>query len=309
MQTHYNTEGARDALDAVIDASKSALAENKDRAIQHLSSVDVDHLSVQVTGERNRIWRLGPSNEQGEVEEEFTFHMQGIVSRLMLIPGDVERLEIHKGINTSQGIVLVGHGSSKFTQSLERLKDLHGLFVRYFPSNNVARWNDNAEDAQPTLRASNRFFTSVEDDPSAEGIAFGKGVDPLNKLAKFLSDTLVHAEANVVKYYKQVKADGQTTFDVTFPSTFRVGDIVEIHASVIAFKTQGRQGAIKMHCNLHGVTLLDNSFSKATEEARRAASIVISVPKNKLRRKNPYAKDEEAGAKKSRQVDEAENVG
>ncbi|KAJ7040999.1 hypothetical protein C8F04DRAFT_1253502 [Mycena alexandri] len=302
MNVYYDKEGARKALEEAIEASKVNLLTQNDVAIQHLSVLDVDRLAVQVTGERNVIWRLGPANEKGEVEEEFSFHMQGVIAQLSLIPGNIEGLDVNRGINTSQGITLVGLGSPKFNDSVDRLSDLYALFARYFPPNSMSRWNANVDEGDTVLKASNRFFTAVEDDPTAEHIRFAKGVDPLNKLERFVSDSLVHTEANVVKYHKHNKTkEGETTIEVAFPSNFRVGDIVEIHASAIAFKTQGRQSTIKMHCNLSGVTLIDSSFSKKTEEAKRSAAIAVIVPKNKLRRKNPYPTSNEPGGKKTRQ--------
>lgn len=43
-------------------------------------------MTVQTTGNRKKIWRLGP-NEQ----EELVFRMQGVISKLDLQPGNVAR--------------------------------------------------------------------------------------------------------------------------------------------------------------------------------------------------------------------------
>lgn len=53
--------------------------------------MQVENLAVQPTGRGNPVWRIGPVSEDGEVEEEFAFHMQGILAKSSLTPGDIER--------------------------------------------------------------------------------------------------------------------------------------------------------------------------------------------------------------------------
>ncbi|KAJ7740543.1 hypothetical protein B0H16DRAFT_1728905 [Mycena metata] len=262
MNKLYNKTEARIKLEAAIGQSRTLLTAQKDAAIQHLRDLDVEKLAVQATGSANPVWRLGPVTETGEVEEEFAFHMQGILAKTSLTPGDIER-----AINTSQGLSLIGLGSPLFSDAVKNLHEIHALFCRYFPSNSMAKWTD-ADNAETTLKASNRFFTLTEDEPDAVHINFASGVDPLHKLDRFVGDQLVHTSANVVHYRKRVSNDeGESTLDIAYPGTFRIGDIVEIYASVIAFKTSGKMGTIKMHCNLNGLTLLDSTFSKASESS------------------------------------------
>jgi hypothetical protein len=107
-----------------------------------------------------------------------------------------------KALNTSQQIAIVGLNSTLFRVGASKLRDIHGLFVRHFPAGSVVNW---VSEQEPILNASNRYFTSLEDDPLAVHIPFEKGVDPLNKLQNFVGDQLVHTSANVVKYYKRCR--------------------------------------------------------------------------------------------------------
>ncbi|KAJ7912585.1 hypothetical protein B0H13DRAFT_1874818 [Mycena leptocephala] len=286
----YDKEDAKKALNDAIEESKTFLG-NEDPAVQHLNSLNARG--------HTQIWRIGPLNSDGEIEEEFAFHMQGVISKLNLRPGEVDRLPVAKALSTSQQVSLVGIGSPLFKEGLGRLKDAHALFVRHFPVESMTNWVA-SDGAEPVLHASNRFFTSLEDDPTAVHIPFEKGVDPLNKLQRFVGDQLVHTSANVVKYYKRT-CDSTTMeykVEVVLPSHFKVGDIVEIDASIIAFKTSGRKTQIKMHCNLNGMTLLNTTYSSRAEEAKRNHPTSSIVSTAKLLRKNPYERKDGPAKKK-----------
>ncbi|KAJ7038553.1 hypothetical protein C8F04DRAFT_1255831 [Mycena alexandri] len=300
MNALYNKTEARAKLDTAIEQSKTFLLARKDVAVQHLSTLDVERLAVQPTGRVNPVWQIGPVSEAGEVEEEFAFHMQGILVKSSLTPGAIERLPIDRGINTSQGVTLIGLGSPLFSEAVGKLHEIHALYCRYFPPNSMSKWTD-ADSTETTLKASNRFFTSVEDEPDAVSINFSTGVDPLHKLDRFIGDELVHTSANVVRYRKRINnGEEANTLEVAYPGTFRIGDVVEIDASVIAFKTSNRQNEIKMHCNLNGLTLLDATFSKAMEEGKRNAVVAPAPAKATLRRKNPYEDEDGQGGKRAR---------
>ncbi|KAJ7692800.1 hypothetical protein B0H16DRAFT_1279619, partial [Mycena metata] len=193
--------------------------------------------------------------------EELSFHMQGILVKSSLTPGDIERLPVNKAINTSQGLTIIGLGSLRFGEAVGKLNDVHALYSRYFPPNSMSKWSD-TDGAETVLKASNRFFTAIVDDPDAVHIKFSTGVDPLRKLERFVGDQLVHTSANVVRYPIRSCHHRAYTVEVAYPGSFRIGDVVEIDVSVIAFKTSSRQNQIKMHCNLNGLTLLDATFSK-----------------------------------------------
>ncbi|KAJ7015747.1 hypothetical protein C8F04DRAFT_1171806 [Mycena alexandri] len=166
----------------------------------------------------------------------------------------------------------------------------------------MSKWSD-ADTTDITLKASSRFFTSLEDEPDAVNIKLSAGVDPLHKLDRFIGDELVHTSANVVRYRKRTSSGEEAnTLEIAYPGTFRIGDIVEIDASIIAFKTTGRQSQIKMHCNLNGLTLLDSTFSKAMEESKRNAASAPAPAKTALRRKNPYEDEEGQGGKRAKKT-------
>ncbi|KAJ6497119.1 hypothetical protein C8R47DRAFT_1069170 [Mycena vitilis] len=303
---HYNREAAKQALEEAIKESKGFLTAQDDASVQHLSGLDVDRIEVQATGDRTQIWRVGPTGEDGTIQEELALHMQGILLKSSFRPGDVGALDLNKASSLSQQITVGGIGSAAFNEGVVRLQDLHSLFGRHFPANAVSTWETQCDGGDPVLNASTRYFTAVADDPTAVHIPFRNGVDPLKKLERFVGDQLVHTPANVVKYYRRTKQErtesntgGYVTVTVQ-PSQFRVGDIVEVDISVFAFQSAARKSTIKMHCNLNSVTLLNGTFAKAAEEAKRDAAPAPVVLKTALRRRNPYADEDDKASKKTK---------
>ncbi|KAJ7710827.1 hypothetical protein B0H17DRAFT_914525, partial [Mycena rosella] len=211
---------------------------------------------------KTHIWRVGPISKGGQVEDELVFRIQGILSKVNLVPVNIHQLPVNKAINASQQITLTGAGCKMFDIGINRLEELSALYSRYFSGEIMTKWTPSTDGTAVVLSASNRYFTHMEDEPDAVAIAFGDGVDPLGHLQKFIGTQLVHTEANVVKYYKRTKKTDSQDFelDIAFPGNFRVGDIVEIEASVIGFMAVNKHA--RMHCNLSAITLLDSSFSK-----------------------------------------------
>ncbi|KAF8166063.1 hypothetical protein K438DRAFT_1617181, partial [Mycena galopus ATCC 62051] len=116
---------------------------------------------------------------------------------------------------------------------------------------------------EPSINASNRYFTSKKEDPEAEAIPFKDGVDPIGALRRVTNDDLVHTADNIVGYYKKVTdSAGEVFYESASPASFRVGDIVSIEAAVVAFKNG--QHKLRMHTNLRALTLLDSTLSKAS---------------------------------------------
>ncbi|KAJ7462651.1 hypothetical protein B0H11DRAFT_1735092, partial [Mycena galericulata] len=214
-----------------------------------------------------------------------------------------------------QQVTLTGCGSEKFEAGVLNTKELHGLYTRYFQSD-VAKLPGTNASGEPSLSASNRYLTSLQDEPYAVNIGFGAGVDPLGHLQSFVGSSLVHTSENVVSYYRTSidAATGKTVYDTAFPANFRVGDLVEIQASAIAF--QGKNQSMKLHCHLRALTLLDSAFSKVivpqklkqtltleqkAESTRMKEAQEKAVPVVTLKRKIGYAEVDGSSDKKQKQ--------
>ncbi|KAJ7122505.1 hypothetical protein C8R43DRAFT_1136140 [Mycena crocata] len=275
MNEFYPRQDAQEALTKVITSSIADMAASKTPGNQHLNTLEVDCLGVQPTGRKVIIWRLGPLEGEGNIAEEFTFRMQGVLEKAKLVGTEsMGRLDASRIANSSQQVTLTGLGCVLFEDSVQKILELHDLFGRYFQGDDLVNWAPYSRGEDPILSASNRFLTSADENPDAVSIAFNPGVDPVGALSKHLNQggRFLHTEDNVVSYFRRVetKDPGKIKHEVVVPSTFRLGDLVEIEASVIVFKS--KQKSMKMHCNLRVLTLLDSQFTKAAAKAKAEAT-------------------------------------
>ncbi|KAJ7698917.1 hypothetical protein B0H17DRAFT_926895, partial [Mycena rosella] len=110
-----------------------------------------------------------------------------------------------------------------------------------------------------------RLFTSKLDANNEDRVEFHDRLDPTGDLEKLKTDQLIHSQDNVVRYYKcDLETESESVSAVTYPTAipgmFKIGDIVEMQASLITRSTC--QHKIKVMCRLHVLTLLDNSFTR-----------------------------------------------
>ncbi|KAJ7270201.1 hypothetical protein C8J57DRAFT_1508245 [Mycena rebaudengoi] len=245
-------------------------------------------MSIQRTGGKKKTWRLGP-NEQ----DELVICMQGIISKLELQPGNVTKFGSNSAVNLTQSIEIVGLGGPNFQRCVEVSHSIHQFYAQNFVGVNMSRWDVDDNTYGVKLKLATRFFTSTLEEPKAVAVPLQPGTDLLGVLQKFEGSHLVHTSENVVRYYRKA-VDPKTqdnVYDVTFPGTFKIGDIVEVHGSLVAFTTKkGKE--MRMHFGLHSVTLLDASFSKAATAERNKEHQDGSVQTTNMRRKAPYAQDD-----------------
>ncbi|KAJ7279942.1 hypothetical protein C8J57DRAFT_1501402 [Mycena rebaudengoi] len=221
------------------------------------------------------------------------FRFQGIISKVELQPGDVSKFDHITAINISQAIELVGLSSDNFKQCMASTKNIHQFFSGHFDGVTMASWDTDDQKHGSRLRPSTRFFTSTSEDPKAVPVPMGAGVDLLGMLKKFESTHLLHTESNVVSYFKRGTnpVTKEAVYDTTFPGTFRVGDIVEVHGSFVAF-TAKKGKEMRMQLLLQSVTLLDSSFTKSANLARNAGDSTINTNRVQLKRRTPYESED-----------------
>ncbi|KAJ7271547.1 hypothetical protein C8J57DRAFT_1226136 [Mycena rebaudengoi] len=292
LDRFFDTKAAVQVLEDAIKESSSLLREDDDHALQHLKDINVEHLTVQSTGAKKKTWCLGPN-----AAEELVIRMQGIVSKLDLQPGSAKRFDVKSAVNLSQSLEIVGMGGPAFEQCINSTKSIHQFYEQNFVGVNMSKWDVKDATYGSRLKFSTRFFTSNHEDPTVVAVPFGPGVDLLGALTKFEGTHLVHGSDNVVRYYrKSVDPKTQeTVYDGTFPGSFRVGDVVEVHGSLVTFTTKkGKE--MRMHFTLQSVTLIDGEFSKAASWERNKEDSVGVVQTSAMRRKAPYAPDDTLAA-------------
>ncbi|KAJ6512497.1 hypothetical protein C8R45DRAFT_1087664 [Mycena sanguinolenta] len=306
MDKHYSKDAAKVSLDKALKNSQDDMAASKLEVTQHLLDLNLNHLEIMSTGDQRKIWRLtGKEEDAFAATEEFTFRVEGILTKAELGVGDVRNMDKSKRIYLSQQVSLAGLGSDKFKDAVGNLQHVDAMFSRYDPpykddtksqllqnryfhGSAVKALVTQGPDGEPIITASTRYFTSRNDDPDAEPTDFGPGVDPLGSLAKLTDQELVHTESNKVTYFKRMDATGDKTecYFKAVPANFRIGDIVALEGAIIAF--QNAQKAVRLHINMKALTLIDDTHSKDAEESRMKAREQPSKSANKLRNKKPY---------------------
>ncbi|KAK7054074.1 hypothetical protein R3P38DRAFT_3171588 [Favolaschia claudopus] len=218
-----------------------------------------------------KCWRLGAMDEFGNVEHEISFRMQGILSKVDLVPGNITRCSLERAANLCQRVELTGIGSESFALSANNILVVQDIFRRFFAGQRT-------------------------DGRAVEEVPFGPGVDPLGHLANFRSSDLVHTAENDVKYFrlandldKRHALSDRDSFYEAFPAAFRKGDIVEVQGSIIAFFAKNH--VVKTIFQMNVLTLLDASFSKAAEVAKSHA-YKPAPPRQLLKRKVWYEQED-----------------
>ncbi|KAJ7440931.1 hypothetical protein B0H11DRAFT_2252468 [Mycena galericulata] len=202
MTSQHYDDAAAESIQEYVDG--------EDAAVQHLNSLNVEPLTVQITGTNRKIWRVGPATKEGQVEDELVFRFQGILSRFSLVPVQIKDQQPNKVATASQQVTLIGCGSEQFEAGLLNTRELHALYTRYFQGDVTKLPGTNGAGVL-VLSASNRFLTSLQDEPLLWGVVWS-----------IPSTTWWITTAPITD-----DATGKTVYDTAFPANFRVGDLVE----------------------------------------------------------------------------------
>ncbi|KIM79455.1 hypothetical protein PILCRDRAFT_10290 [Piloderma croceum F 1598] len=118
---------------------------------------------------------------------------------------------------------------------------------------------------------------------------FDHAIDPKGTLMSMIADGYFHSEDNKVLYYRLVPSSGnsqQLRFEPMDPVRFRVGDIVEVQATITAIPVKGNK--FKTIAQLRSLALIDGSFTEKAAMRRAKASIQPVGWKPAIKRKVGY---------------------
>ncbi|KAJ7033246.1 hypothetical protein C8F04DRAFT_1261057 [Mycena alexandri] len=298
---YYDSVSAARVLEELAKKKIDVIQRRGDPSTQHLSEVDLDNVVVQETGLHRKTWRLSVPGDGTIEDHEVLFRVHGVLSKVELVPGNISKMSASRMANLSQRVQIVGLGGGSFDRAIQNTKVIQEHYGRFFGSRRINPWNVGQAGGATYINASCRYFNSEKDDPTATVIEFGPGVDPLNLFAKanVKGEGLIHTLDNEVKYFKSANdpASGELFYYSAFPGVFRVGDIVEVQGTVVAFVN--RQNIVKTHFHLVSLTLQDSKFAKDAEIARSK----VSVPKGPgvtLRRKACFEEEEDSAVSHTR---------
>ncbi|KAK7037326.1 hypothetical protein VNI00_011317 [Paramarasmius palmivorus] len=237
-------------------------------------------------------WRLTPTSQQEESQEEIVFTIHGIILHCELPPILRPFGRSASPRHIKQRLLLAGFNTDTFTTALiglDRIDDLLRLNIR----EDVPHKLNTQASGQQAIEISNRYFTSKRMAITEEQIEIPTYVDPKGILESIKGENLVHTTENQVEYYQRVtNSNGVHRFINTNPARIHEGDIVEVQFTITLVEpNMSRQNDSKLAFTtkpiLRSITLLDNSFSEIYR------NLSINRPRRPcLKRKVGHAEEE-----------------
>ncbi|KAJ7244516.1 hypothetical protein C8J57DRAFT_1005453, partial [Mycena rebaudengoi] len=133
-----------------------------------------------------------------------------------------------------------------------------------FKDNDIESWTPSggADELGDTLQTSGRFFILSKEALTSQIVAFDKHVDPARVLTNTLAKGIFHCVDNEVSYMN-MEGGRYVAFYFSNPSAFRIGDIVELGFSVVAFKgNQEARAVVKLV--MRSLIFLDGSHTRVS---------------------------------------------
>ncbi|KAJ7130015.1 hypothetical protein C8R43DRAFT_957225 [Mycena crocata] len=281
-------------LETFSDLRRKALSARKNSSAVHLADLDFDKVIITEMVEGRPNWRLCVTNDDDDVADEVVLRLQGILTKNNLVPKNVHKCSADKALTLSQHAEIRGERTSTFEEAMYKIEGIFERFEHHLPGFIVKGNRDCLKNGQNHFSASNRIFTVQNEAPTEQDNAFQKGVDVMNRLAKFKNGELIHAPENIVKYYKRTVTDGEdhlAKYEEAVPGNFDVGDIVEMQFCFVALAAG--KNKIKLTTRLQALTLLDNQYSKEAKLARVKSTVRESMNPAVRRKVGYYYEDAE----------------
>ena len=187
--------------------------------------------------------------------------------------------------------MLGGFGSDKFGTAIENLQMLDDIFMREVGELDFIGMNVGTEAGNPTIEVMNWVFSQSDWVPGAEHIPFSAHEDPNGDMEKARGTDLIRTEDNIVDYFNAgTRSDAYEERQVperknsvilrfhssetekqevcpTKPTTFQVGDLVEVGLSVVASPVRGKR--FRLRPILRYITMEDSSHTQASAHSKR----------------------------------------
>ncbi|KAF7985429.1 hypothetical protein HWV62_5153 [Athelia sp. TMB] len=212
--------------------------------------------------ETPRSMRLAFNDSSSSGPEEAVLRIQGIIYKIIFPPkrrsmgrhGDSARF-------LEQSVTLVGGGSPGFSTAVDGIFNIAETLSRHDPA--MAPWIPTTHEGQMQVTTGNRLFTWQREPETLQSIPVDPSIDPFGSISNLAGKEYVHTEENVVQFFKYAKdEDGTESYVPNSSSQFKPGDIVEAQCSFVVIPTRNGPNAMKLV--LRALTMLDDSFSKAS---------------------------------------------
>ncbi|KAJ7232388.1 hypothetical protein C8J57DRAFT_1533111 [Mycena rebaudengoi] len=215
----------------------------KDYCVGPAHMVDIDNITAKELG--------FPKAQKATMKDcagdprEITFTVIGMLLDMDIPPVKRGRLNTRNIPFFRQHATIVGLGTEKFEKAMDKIAQVAVEVELAFEDNNVEPWTPSggADELGDTLQTSCRLFTLSKEAPTSQIVAFDKHVDPAGVLTNTLAKGRFYCVDNEVSY---MNMEGGRLVPKN-PSAFRIGDIVELGFSVVAFKgSQEARAVVKL---------------------------------------------------------------
>ncbi|KAH7904603.1 hypothetical protein BJ138DRAFT_1119262 [Hygrophoropsis aurantiaca] len=255
-----------------------------------------------ITSPTSRTTRLVSTNTETKESEEAVFTLQGVLVDMDLPPlNALPRPNQLRHIR--QSITISGLGESSFGDAVTSLYILHTELARQVRAGALEKWRPSDFKGFVSLDIHNRYYTLRKFADGAEKVPFDKLTDPRGFLEDNNGQDLIHTDDNQVDFYSSASSGAQTAA----PSSFRVGDIVEVCLSVAM--TPVSYEKYKMVLVLRSLAQIECTLTMDAETKRNVAQY-STIPQHEsklLKRRRAYSLDAESGS--PRNGNEASSAG
>ncbi|KAF7974570.1 hypothetical protein HWV62_11940 [Athelia sp. TMB] len=197
-----------------------------------------------------------------------------------------------------QSVRITSFGSKLFEDAVQSASKLANFISTDIGGEPSSDWVPARFQKWSALEFSNRYFVHQNSEGDMERAEFGSLIDPDGVLSAIAGEEWVHTEDNQVKFFSRVEDTvGKMSFEEFDPRKFKMGDIVEVQFSIMAFARRGLDAGNNVRLVLRALTLLDDKHAKS---ARLKRGEVCSptpktplTPSKSLKRAIGYVLDEE----------------
>ncbi|KAJ7251670.1 hypothetical protein C8J57DRAFT_1238498 [Mycena rebaudengoi] len=234
---------------------QTAATLKKDYCVGPAHMVDIDNITAKELGFLKA--QKATMKDCAGDPREITFTVVGMLLDMDIPPNRLNTRNIPFFL---QHATIVGLGTEKFEKAMDKIAQVAVEVELAFEDNNVEPWTPSggADELGDTLQTSCRFFTLSKEAPTVQIVVFDKHVDPAGVLTNTLAKGIFHCVDNEVSY---MNMEGGRLVPKN-PSAFRIGDIVELGFSVVAFKgSQEARAVVKLV--MRSLIFLDGSHTRA----------------------------------------------
>ncbi|KDR72192.1 hypothetical protein GALMADRAFT_229040 [Galerina marginata CBS 339.88] len=258
MNAEYDVASAAHAIGVLMHET----LEGGDQGdVLHLSDVQTSAYDACAV-EDPRSYRLTHRNSADFFEA--AFRVRGVICQRNLPPV----LEIRPSVpghRLRQSVTLTALGDHIiFDKYLATIRQFHDLFKASFPGEKFVLDCFYTYEGHRCLILFNRYLSFRADTPNTRQIAFDPQIDPAGVLRRHPYQNMHHVEDNRVMYSRRELLDGVQSLKNISPTSFKNGDLIEVHFSFVAFPAKKGEPR-RIACVMHHLILLNDRIRKESE--------------------------------------------